>query len=280
VNLQSDLYTHFDSDPAPITAFLQWLATSYHLPNDLKVLDIGCGPGRMLREFAALGWETVGLEPDADFYSSARLLTRANPAIRVRKGGFFDLEEENAFDLITAINDPFHYLLDVAERVEALERLYKALRPGGVLFLEMTNFLVKLREYEDRTTEIRMIDGRRVIHHMRHDVDSAASQWLHYDEYLIEGQETPIKKLHRLAIIPLSEVLYFIQQQGFLDVKTFSGYDSRQEETPDGKYMLITARKPAVLASVGIIEAVTSSAPNAQVLCVNVAQDDFQVKEA
>src|SRR5436853_176614 len=109
-NLQSDLYTEFDKDPTPITAFVSWLAESYQLPKHIRVLDIGCGPGRMLTEYNRFGWEIIGMEPDSDFYQSACEQVKNLAKVRVIPGGFTELCFENEFDLITAINNPFSYL--------------------------------------------------------------------------------------------------------------------------------------------------------------------------
>lgn len=244
MNLHSHFYTQFDQDPTPIVDFMKWVAESYRLPKKTRVLDIGCGPGRMLTEYHGLGWKVSALEPDADFHAAATQLTAADSGIRVEHGGFLELDAVNQYDLITAINDPFSYLLAVDDRVEALGRMYRALRPGGVMFLELTNFLYKLWEYEDYTSEESIVDGKRVVHNMHHEVDFFHGRWVHHDEYIIEGQPNPILKTHTLAIFPLPELLYFLDQHGFTDIRTFSSYEARQSEKPNGKTILITARKP------------------------------------
>lgn len=242
--LQSFLYSAFDTDPAPITTFVLWLAEDYGLPRKLHVLDMGCGPGKMLKEFADVGWTVTGMEPDSDFYKWAVENSQDEPHVDVRKGGFSELTESGVFDLITAINDPFHYLLEIGERVDALQRLFRALKPGGVLFLEMTNFLHKLRYYDAITEEISDFGGRRVSHVMQNEVDFHRACWIHRDEYLIEGQSEVIQKNHCLAMIPLPEMLYFLEQTGFTRIQTFNTFESLDNEEITGKYMLIAAQKP------------------------------------
>lgn len=247
MNAQSHLYTQFDKDPAPVVDFLNWISQVYELPAVPRILDVGCGPGRMLSALAAQGWKVHGLEPDADFYNSAIQVAQEHTHIQVERGGFSELDSVRAYDVVAAINNPFAYLLSVDERVDALTRIYRALRPGGVMFLELTNFLYKLWEYEDCTTEVNIIDGKKVIHNMHHEVDFFHGRWVHHDEYIIEGQPNPIRKTHVLAIFPLPEVLYFLNRIGFRDVRTFASYQSRSHETPNGKTILITARKPLML---------------------------------
>ena len=150
-NLQSEMYTAFDRDPRPITAFVAWLAETYHLPHQLNVLDMGCGPGRMLAQYHRLGWHVTGMEPDKDFYQSARSQIKHIPGTPVYNGGFLEMNFESTFHLITAVNNPFSYLLDVPDRLQALDNIYRALKTGGVFFLELTNFLYKLQHYKQVT---------------------------------------------------------------------------------------------------------------------------------
>lgn len=243
-NLQSELYQEFDSEPSPVVDFMRWLVCEYDLPQPLDVLDIGCGPGRMLVEYARLGWRVTGTEPDADFYQAASETSADYPTIKVKRGGFENLNTVDAYDLITAVNDPLAYLLEVHERVDALARMYRALRPGGVMFLEVKNFLFKLLYHEPLSEEITELGDQKVAHIMQHEIDFHDARWIHRDEYIVEDEQQVISKTHELAIISPPELLYFIEQQGFVDVQTFNSYHARQSERFNSRLMLIAARKP------------------------------------
>lgn len=94
-----------------------------------RVLDLGCGPGRDLAAFLALGHEPVGLE------GSARLaaMAREHSGAEVWEQDFLSLELPNErFDGIFANASLFHVPSRDLPRV--LNALHAALRPGGVLF--------------------------------------------------------------------------------------------------------------------------------------------------
>jgi SAM-dependent methyltransferase len=243
-NLQSELYTGFDKNPAPVTAFVLWLAQVYALQPSLRVLDIGCGPGRMLAEYERLGWSVTGMEPDDDFYNSAREVVADFAESKVLRGGFGEIHFEAAFDLVTAINNPISYLLDVPARLDALERVYRALKPGGVFFLEFTNFLYKIQNFEPVTVQNKEVDGEQVTHIMENHVDLHHGRWILKDQYIVPGRDEVICKEHRQAIIILPELLYFLENQGFVNLKTFSSYHARASEPVTGKQILVTAQKP------------------------------------
>jgi SAM-dependent methyltransferase len=247
-NLQSKLYTEFDDDHATIISFIQWLTDIYELPTSPRVLDIGCGPGKMLPEYDRLGWHVTGMEPDPDFFRAASEVATSCENVNIVRGGFLELDAENEYDLILAIDDPFAYLLEIHQRVDALFRICRALRPGGVLFLELKNFLYKLRHYEPYTEETSDVNGKSVVHLMQHEIDFHNARWIHRDEYIVEGESKIVAKEHCLAIISPPELMYFIEQQGFSNIQTFNSYEARESEPLNGRLMMISARKSALLS--------------------------------
>jgi SAM-dependent methyltransferase len=93
------------------------------------ILDLGCGPGRDLRAFAALGHVAVGLE------GSPRLaaMARAWSGCEVWEQDFLRLDlPERRFDGVFANAALFHVPTQELPRV--LRELHAALKPRGVLF--------------------------------------------------------------------------------------------------------------------------------------------------
>jgi len=117
---QSQLYALYESDPTPIVHFLEYVRASYGLPEAPAVLDMGCGPGRLLVPLSQLGWRVTGYEPDSDYASAARETFREVSEATFRQGGFGDLEERTVYDLIAAVNGPYCYILEPTARRDAL----------------------------------------------------------------------------------------------------------------------------------------------------------------
>ncbi len=93
------------------------------------ILDLGCGPGRDLLTFRALGHEPVGLDGAARFVEMAR----AHAGCAVLHQDFLALElPEGRFHGIFANASLFH--VPCAELPRVLGELRDALRPRGVLF--------------------------------------------------------------------------------------------------------------------------------------------------
>lgn len=95
----------------------------------LEILDFGCGPGRDLQRFKALGHNPTGLDGSQAFCEMAQ----SHSGCPVLHQSFCDLDLGQAcFDGIFANASMFHVPSQVLGDV--LLACYLALKPGGVLF--------------------------------------------------------------------------------------------------------------------------------------------------
>ena len=93
------------------------------------VLDFGCGPGRDLIAFRALGHQAIGLDGSAQFCAMAR----AHSGCEVWQQDFLHLElPPEHFDGVFANASLFH--VPSTDLPAVLQALFATLKPGGVLF--------------------------------------------------------------------------------------------------------------------------------------------------
>jgi SAM-dependent methyltransferase len=93
------------------------------------ILDLGCGPGRDLKTFSALGHRAIGVDGSAEFVEMAR----AYSGCEVWQQDFVHLDlPVEMFDGIFANAVLFHVPSRALPKV--LADLHAALKPGGVLF--------------------------------------------------------------------------------------------------------------------------------------------------
>ena len=93
------------------------------------VLDFGCGPGRDLMAFTALGHHAIGLEGSHELAA----LARQHSGCEVLEQNFLTLDLPAAhFDGVFANAVLFH--VPGAALAEVLAALWRCLKPGGVLF--------------------------------------------------------------------------------------------------------------------------------------------------
>jgi SAM-dependent methyltransferase len=117
--------THDHDVSQNIEALLDAIAA----PPPLRILDLGCGPGRDLLAFRARGHEPVGLDGAEPFVRMAR----EHAGVPVWHQNLLALTlPERAFDGVFANASLFH--VPSSELPRVLAQLRDTLRPGGVLF--------------------------------------------------------------------------------------------------------------------------------------------------
>jgi SAM-dependent methyltransferase len=100
-----------------------------------RLLDIGCGNGRLLLMAKRQGWQVKGLELSADMAAWAA----ERVGCEVLTDDFLQLEpapeDREAFDVVSLR----HVLEHLPEPLLAMEKISALLRPGGLLLVEMPN---------------------------------------------------------------------------------------------------------------------------------------------
>ncbi|OHD55605.1 MAG: hypothetical protein A2Y33_13295 [Spirochaetes bacterium GWF1_51_8] len=246
-NNQSFFYNCFysmDSDPKDILTFF-----SKHLPRrcgagKLAIADIGCGTGRMTGLFAGIGHDVTGYEPDGNYYMEAKKLECEN--IRVENKGFLEIDEDSRYDAMLAVNGPFEYLLTPDDRSEALRRCNRALKPGGIVFIEAVNFLLILKNFKPMEDETVEFENSRVVKRSRHEFDFAADTMTHYDyfEHYRDGKMVEkADKTHRFGMFSLSELEFLLKLNGFGEIEHFNSYGGDTPEKPNDYRIRVSARK-------------------------------------
>lgn len=98
------------------------------LPERAHILDAGCGSGRDARAFAKLGHHVTAFDASSALVALAE--THLGQPVHCLR--FQDIAWQDAFDGIWACASLLH--VQAAELPVVMERLYKALKPDGVLY--------------------------------------------------------------------------------------------------------------------------------------------------
>ena len=101
-----------------------------------RVLDIGCGTGVFLQKAVTAGFDAVGIDAAPEMVSiAARRVGRK----RVRLERMQQLRERNAYDGVVALSWSFNYVNSFEDAHDLLDRLFRALLPGGRLILQIAH---------------------------------------------------------------------------------------------------------------------------------------------
>jgi trans-aconitate 2-methyltransferase len=95
-----------------------------------KILDLGCGTGYLTNLIAQAGARVIGMDHSASMIQRA---IAAYPDLDFRTLSATDFHFDTPFDAVFS-NATLHWVLD---KEKVIDNIYKALRPGGRLVLEM-----------------------------------------------------------------------------------------------------------------------------------------------
>ncbi|HEX9984428.1 MAG TPA: class I SAM-dependent methyltransferase [Thermoanaerobaculia bacterium] len=129
-----DLHTppgHYKHDHAFVIAEALRVA-----PQNCRLLDVGCGTGVFLEAALAAGIDAYGLDSAPEMIDVAAQRVGAD---RVRVQRMQRIDEVDAYDVICSLSWTIHYAESLAELEDVIARCYRALRPGGLLILQVAN---------------------------------------------------------------------------------------------------------------------------------------------
>ncbi len=95
-----------------------------------ELLDLGCGAGRFSREFAKRGARVTAVDFSSKSIDIARRMTDASN-VQYRVGSVFDLDAENAYDIVVCAKVLTIACKDKTELRQCLAKIRRALKPGG-----------------------------------------------------------------------------------------------------------------------------------------------------
>jgi SAM-dependent methyltransferase len=129
-----DLHTppgHYKHDHAFVIAEALRVA-----PQNCRLLDVGCGTGVFLEAALAAGINAHGLDSAPEMIDVAAQRVGAD---RVRVQRMQDIDDVESYDVICSLSWTIHYAESLPELEDVIARCRRALRPGGLLILQVAN---------------------------------------------------------------------------------------------------------------------------------------------
>jgi SAM-dependent methyltransferase len=108
------------------------------IPPAARVLDVGCGYGRITLPLAQKGYRIEGLDHSPELLAAARERARAEALeVTFTLGPMTGLGyEDSSFAAVICLWSTFNELLEEHEQLAALREMWRVLKPGGLALIE------------------------------------------------------------------------------------------------------------------------------------------------
>ena len=128
---------------------VDFLVGALALEPGMRVLDVGCGPGRHALSLARRGFDVVGIDHSAEFVRLARdAATAAALAATFEELDVRDLDRAGEFDGVICLCQGGFGLLGGRDETDVFGRIAATLRPGGGLAVSAFSAAFALRHLE------------------------------------------------------------------------------------------------------------------------------------
>ena len=119
--LEGFLFSQFRSSDVTVSEADQMLAL-VALPEGAAVLDLCCGPGRHVLEFARRGFQVTGVDRTEKYIETARAAAISEGlAVELVQRDMRKFQRQQAFDLALNLFSSFGYFADEAEDLQVLQ---------------------------------------------------------------------------------------------------------------------------------------------------------------
>ena len=251
----ADLYDHVvPYRDRPDVGFFVEAAQSAGSP----VLEVGCGPGRVLIPTARAGVETVGLDLSTHMLAVCRKRLEAEPEpvrsrARLVQADMRRFELGQKFTLATIPFRPFQHLLTVEDQLSCLASIRAHLVDGGRLILDVFNpFLdmlanFKISEEGGAEPEFTAPNGRRVVRKHRAVATDRFTQVndfeLIYNVSHPDGRQERLVQAFPLRYLFRFEAEHLLARAGFEVEHLYADFDKRPYGSDYPGELLFVARK-------------------------------------
>ncbi len=215
-----------------------------------RILEVGCGTGRVLGAFLDAGYEIDGLDTSPEMLQIAEEKLGAHlqsGRLRLHCGTLDRIPFDQPFDRILVTWFTFNYLIEDREREEFLAHSFETLAPGAAIAMDLLYPRPLQRpETENQWQETTFdVDGRSVLLRQKRRMMGDVEERIQ----IYREDATSEEILTRRRYVGKEQSARLLEKTGFREVRIVDDYDPsgwhplRRDEATNQSFV-VTARKP------------------------------------
>jgi len=231
--------------PGPETAFYLGVAGEASQASGpggrpARVLDMGCGTGRLACQLAARGHQVTGADPAAAMLGVARARPGGDQ-VRWIQTDAAGLAEPAGFDLILLTGHVFQLLRDDGAVRTALRNLSRHLAPRGRLAFETRNPAVREWQHWSPRNTRQQVETGSVAAEVHYDISGVSGELVGYETWFRFAGGEVVVVADTLRFMDQAEVAGFLADAGRTEVTWYGDWD-RSPATAASPEIIAVAR--------------------------------------
>lgn len=225
---------HPQTTKAEVRAVIKYLG----LKRGHRFLDCPCGIGRIALPLAARGVKVTGVDFMQSYLDELQArAARKKLSITTLRADMRNISFEREFDTAGNLWTSFGFFKTETENQRVINRMYRALKPGGRFLLHVINRDWLLRHYTaegwTKTSQARLFERRYF--------DAATST--NYGQSIIIAGDKKFYRESRLRLYAFHEIIAMFAKAGFVDIAGYGGY-RKEPVTYESRMMWVVGTRP------------------------------------
>ena len=236
----------FGMEPGSAIEFILFIAKIFNISLlESKILDLGCGTGRILIPLLEKGLNIVGCEPSKTMRETLQAkLNKKIISTAIYEYYAHQITPIGTFDIILLIDNVFQHYLTQKEQVEALKVLYSSLNVSGLVIFDFANYFNLIGKFQRVDFRKTSLSNKNTVWLTSvYKIDRINAMFIQQDYIVIPETGQTFQTDLIFAIIAGGEFKQLLFDVGFRFVKIYSDFASRKEATTHAKRLIIVAQK-------------------------------------
>ena len=207
-----------------------------------RVLDLGCGTGRLSLAFAAAGHRVTGIDPDAAALATARGKPGAD-LVAWMEGTSSVIPAAGSFDAVFMTSHVAQAISDDDSWSRTLRDVRRALRPGGLFAFDSRDPSQRAWESWNRNDSrgtVELADGTRVD--CWHEVTEVRGGIARFNEHTVFADGTSAVRSEALAFRPEAVLRANLATAGFETTRIYGGWHREPVGRGVGEFVVLARR--------------------------------------
>jgi SAM-dependent methyltransferase len=220
----------------------EFAARALDLQPGQRVLDLCCGQGRHAVLLASLGLDVTGLDLSEQYLALTRAAAETHHvSLETVHADMREIPYEAHFDAVVNMFSSFGYLESEAEDARVLDSIFRALKPGGRVLLDLLNRDWVVDNYVQNDWH-RGDDGTLYLEHRELDLLTSRNH-VTFTAIGPDGRQREIVG-HHIRLYTLREVAGMLEAAGLAFEAVYGGFGGEPYGI-DTRRTIVVARRPA-----------------------------------